>query len=312
MNDKFLWVEKYAPQTIEDCVLPSKLKEEFSSMKTIPNMLFAGDAGVGKTTVARVLCETLNTDMMFINASLKNGIDEVRTQIQNFASTTALFGDYKVILLDEADNITPDAQKALRALVEAHQNNCRFILTCNYPYNIIEPLRGRLQEFYFTYPKDGKTLRNTFIKRILEILQQEKVSLSKEDVPALVSLVDLGYPNWRQCLHQLQRITKSGSVDHHLIDQIKDSHISTLIEIMKVKNFTKMRDWIAEAICKDISPQKMLLELYNAIDAHMKPASRPGAVVTMAQYQSYAPHVSNHELNLVACCVELMMGVEWQ
>ena len=191
-------------------------------METIPNMLFIGDAGVGKTTVASVLCKTLNTDMMFLNASMENGIDEVRTKIQSFASTTALFGDYKVLLLDEADNLTPDAQKALRALIEAHQNNCRFILTCNYPHKLIAPLRSRLQEYNFTFPTDDKSLKNSFVKRLLEILSKEKVNLSKEDIPHLQSLVSLSYPNWRKCLHQLQRVTASGVVDSSLINQVKE------------------------------------------------------------------------------------------
>ena len=169
-DEKFLWVEQYAPKTIDECVLPAKLKEEFSNMETLPNMLFIGKAGVGKTTVASVLCDTLGVDMMFLNASMENGIDEVRTKIKSFASTTSMFGDYKVLLLDEADNLTADAQKALRALIEAHQNNCRFILTCNYATKLIDPLRSRLQEYNFTYPTDGKSLRNTFVKRLLQIL----------------------------------------------------------------------------------------------------------------------------------------------
>ena len=195
MSEQFLWVDKYAPRTIDDCILPSKLKEEFKGMDVLPNMLFCGDAGVGKTTVAKVLCDTLNIDMLFMNASTERGIDEVRNKISSFASTTALFGDYKVLLLDEADNLTPDAQKALRALIEEHQNNCRFILTCNYPYKLIAPLRSRLQEYNFTFPTDGKSIQNTFVKRILQILSAEKVALRKEDVPTLQSLVSLTYPN---------------------------------------------------------------------------------------------------------------------
>ncbi len=312
MNDKFLWVEKYAPTTIDDCILPPKLKEEFSQLKEIPNMLLIGEAGVGKTTVARVLCDTLNTDMMFMNASMENGIDEVRNKIQNFASTTALFGDYKVILLDEADNLTADAQKALRALIEAHQNNCRFVLTCNYPYKLIEPLRGRLQEFIFSYPKDGKQLKNLFVKRLLQILTTEKVQIQKEDVPVLMSLTELSYPNWRRCIHQLQRVTSKGSIDANIINQIKEQHVSNLIQLMKAKNFPKMREWIAESISKDINPTDLVDYLYGEIDNKMKPASRPFAVVKMAEYQSYATHVSNQELNLVALCVELMVEVEWQ
>ncbi len=312
MPDKFLWVEKYAPQTIEDCVLPSKLKEEFSSMETIPNMLFIGNAGVGKTTVASVLCKTLNTDMLFMNASLENGIDDVRNKIQSFATTTALFGDYKVLLLDEADNLSPDAQKSLRALIEAHQNNCRFILTCNYAHKLIPPLRSRLQEYSFSYPSDGKTLRNTFVKRLLKILQMEKVSLDKEDVPTLVSLVDLSYPNWRNCIHQLQRVTAKGTIDSDILSQIKEQHISTLFELLKSKNFTKVREWIAENLSQGVSEADIIRMIYTEAKNYMKPQSLPQCVLTLADYQQKAAVVSNQEVNTVAMCVELMMGCEWQ
>ena len=312
MPDKFLWVEKYAPQTIEECVLPSKLKEEFSSMETLPNMLFIGNAGVGKTTVATVLCKTLNTDMLFMNASLENGIDDVRNKIQSFATTTALFGDYKVLLLDEADNLSPDAQKSLRALIEAHQNNCRFILTCNYAHKLIPPLRSRLQEYSFTYPSDGKTLRNTFIKRLLKILQMEKVSLDKEAVPTLVSLVDLSYPNWRNCIHQLQRVTAKGSVDNTILSQIKEQHVSTLFELLKSKNFTKVREWIAENLSQGVSEADIIRMIYTEAKNYMKPQSLPQCVLTLADYQQKAAVVANQEVNTVAMAVELMMGCEWQ
>ena len=312
MTDKFLWVEKYAPQTVDDCVLPDKLKEEFSSMETIPNMLFIGNAGVGKTTVASVLCNTLNTDMLFMNASLENGIDDVRNKIQSFATTTALFGDYKVLLLDEADNLSPDAQKSLRALIEAHQNNCRFILTCNYAHKLIPPLRSRLQEYNFTYPTDGKQLKNTFVKRLLKILQLEKVSLSKEDVPTLVSLVDLSYPNWRNCIHQLQRVTAKGSVDNTIITQIKEQHVSTLFELLKAKNFTKVRDWIAENLSQGVSETDIIRMIYTEAKNYMKPQSLPQCVLTLADYQQKAAVVANQEVNTVAMAVELMMGCEWQ
>ena len=311
MTDKFLWVEKYAPQSIDDCILPTKLKEEFSSMETIPNMLFSGAAGVGKTTVARVLCDSLNIDMMFINASMENGIDDVRNKIQSFASTTALFGDYKVLLLDEADNLTPDAQKSLRALIEAHQNHCRFILTCNFPYRLIDPLRSRLQEFNFTYPSDGKSLRNSFVKRLLKILQQEKVAVTKEDVPTLVSLVDLSYPNWRNCIHQLQRVTAKGSVDSSVVDQIKDQHVSTLFDLLKAKNFTKVREWVAENMAQGVSDSDVIRMIYAEAKTHMKPQSLPQCVLVLAEYQHKAVSVANQELNAVAMCVEIMMQCEF-
>ena len=311
MTDKFLWVEKYAPKTIEECVLPDVLKKEFSNMETIPNMLFIGNAGVGKTTVASVLCNTLNTDMLFMNASLENGIDDVRNKIQSFATTTALFGDYKVLLLDEADNLSPDAQKSLRALIEAHQNNCRFILTCNYAHKLIPPLRSRLQEYNFAYPTNGKTLRNTFVKRLLQILQKEKVSLNKEDVPTLVSLVDLSYPNWRNCIHQLQRVTARGSVDDTILAQIKEQHISTLFELLKSKNFTKVREWIAENLSQGVSEADIIRMIYTEAKNYMKPQSLPQCVLTLADYQQKAAVVANQEVNTVAMAVELMMGCEF-
>jgi len=311
MSEQFLWVDKYAPRTIDDCILPPKLKEEFGGMDALPNMLFCGDAGVGKTTVAKVLCETLNIDMMFLNASTERGIDDVRNKISSFASTTALFGDYKVLLLDEADNLTPDAQKALRALIEAHQNNCRFILTCNYPYKLIAPLRSRLQEYNFTFPTDGKSLKNTFVKRILEILSKEKVALRKEDVPTLQSLVSLTYPNWRKCIHSLQRITASGSIDPGLVAQIKEEDISTFFDLLKAKNFTKVREWVAINLSQGISEADVVSLIYKGMSDYMKPQSLPQCILVLAEYQAKAASVSNQEINTVAMAVELMMQCEW-
>ena len=248
---------------------------------------------------------------MFMNASLENGIDDVRNKIQSFATTSALFGDYKVLLLDEADNLSPDAQKSLRALIEAHQNNCRFILTCNYAHKLIAPLRSRLQEYNFTYPSDGKPLKNTFVKRLLEILQQEKISLSKEDVPTLVSLVNLSYPNWRNCIHQLQRVTAKGSIDSAILSQIKDQHVSTLFELLKAKNFTKVREWIAENLAQGVSEADIIRMIYTEAKNYMKPQSLPQCVLVLADYQQKAAVVANQEVNTTAMAVELMMGCEW-
>ena len=312
MPDKFLWVEKYAPQTIDECILPTKLKEEFSQMSTLSNMLFVGEAGTGKTTVAKVLCDSLNIDVLFLNASLERSIDDVRNTISTFASTTALFGDYKVLLLDEADNLTPDAQKALRALIEAHQNNCRFILTCNYAHKLIDPLRSRLQEYQFTYPSDGKQLKNSFVKRLLEILSKEKVSLKKEDVPTLVSLVDLSYPAWRNCIHNLQRVSASGSIDSTLVSQIKEQHISTLFDLLKAKDFTKVREWIAENLAQGVSDTDVVAMIYKEMKQYLKPQSLPQCVLVLADYQAKAAVVANQEVNTVAMATELMMNCEFQ
>jgi len=312
MSDKFLWVEKYAPTTIDDCVLPDDLKTQFQAIAEIPNALFIGDAGVGKTTVAKVLCETLNVDMLFMNASTERGIDDVRIKIDQFASTTSLMGGYKVLLLDEADNLTQDAQKALRALIEQYQNNCRFVLTCNFPYKLIDPLRSRLQEYNFTYPTNGKSIQNVFIKRLLSILTTEKIALKKEDVLTLQSLVGMHYPNWRRCIHELQRISSSGSIDPALVSKIKEQHISTLLELMKVKNFTKVREWVAENMAQGVSDAQVISLIYKEMKQHMKPASLPQVVLVLADYQARAAVVANQELNTVAMCVEIMMGAEWQ
>ena len=311
MSDEFLWVSKYAPKTIDDCVLPTSLKAEFAQMTEIPNMLFCGDAGVGKTTVAQVLCDINNVDMCFLNASLERSIDDVRNTISSFASTTALFGDYKVLLLDEADNLTSDAQKALRALIETHQNNCRFILTCNYPHKLIAPLRSRLQEYNFTFPTDDKSIKNTFVKRLLSILQAEKVSLRKEDVSVLQSLVSLTAPNWRKCIHQLQRVTAGGTVDASLVSQVKEEHISTLFELLKVKNFTKVREWIAENMSQGVSDTDIVNLIYKEMRQYMKPHSLPQCVLILADYQQKAAVAANQEVNTVAMAVELMMNCEW-
>ena len=311
MNDAFLWVEKYSPKTIDDCILPEKLKQEFSQMDTIPNMLLIGDAGVGKTTVARVLCDTLNIDWIMMNASTERGIDEVRNKIDTFASTTSLMGGYKVLLLDEADNLTQDAQKALRALIEQYQNNCRFVLTCNYPYKLIDPLRSRLQEYRFSYPSDDKSIQNLFLKRILTILTQEKVVLKKEDLPILQSLVRMCYPNWRRCIHELQRITASGEVNASLVSQLENNHITTLFELMKAKNFSKVREWIAENLASGVSPSEIIEGIYTGIKPHIKSSSYPQVILTLAQYQHYAATVSDQEINTVALAIEIMMGAEW-
>ena len=313
MKEKpFLWVEKYAPRTIEDCILPPKLKEEFEAIKEMPNALFIGSAGVGKTTVAKVLCDTLGVDMMFMNASTERGIDDVRNKIDSFASTTSLTGGYKVLLLDEADNLTADAQKALRALIEQYQNNCRFVLTCNFPYRLIDPLRSRLQEYCFTYPSDGKSIQNLFIKRLLQILSQEKINLKKEDVPVLQSLVRMYYPNWRRCIHELQRITASGSVEGGLVSQLKENHISTLFELMKAKNFSKVREWVAENMSQGVGPQEVISLLFQEMNNYMTVPSAAMLIPELAQYQYWSTRVADQELNTTALCVSIMMGAEWQ
>ena len=315
MTEDFLWVSKYAPQSIEECILPPSLKKEFSQLVEtgqLGNMLFNGDAGVGKTTVAKVLCDVLNVDMMFMNASSERGIDEVRNKIQQFASTTALFGEYKVLLLDEADNLTSDAQKALRHLIEQYQNNCRFVLTANYPYKLIDPLRSRLQEYNFTFPSEGKTIKTQFTKRVLDILVKEEVQMSKKDLPIIQDLIDLYYPNWRKVIHQLQRICSSGKVDHGVVAKVKNEHISTLFEYMKTKNFTSVRNWMAENMASGVESADIVSLVYNNMKDFLEPASIPQCVLILADYQQKAAVVANQEVNNVAMAVEMMMSLQFK
>ena len=308
-------MEKYSPTKISECILPPTLKKEFQQIvdnKELSNMLFIGDAGVGKTTVAKVLCEELNIDMMFMNASCERGIDDVRNKIQSFASTTSLYGSYKVMLLDEADNLTQDAQKSLRALIEQYQSNCRFILTCNYAYKLIDPLRSRLQEYVFNYPKDNQKIKNQFIKRLLTILTEEQIKLTKDDLPTIESLVDLYYPNWRKVLHQLQRCCASGVIDREVVSKVREEHISTLFELMKAKNFTKVREWVAESMSNGVESTDIVNMIYTEIKEYLVPKSLPQCVLTLADYQHRASVVANQEINTVAMCVEIMMSVEFK
>ena len=274
-------------------------------------MLLVGDPGVGKTTVAKVLCETHEVDMMFMNASMENGIDEVRNKVNQFASTTALFGGYKVLILDEADGLSPDAQKSLRHLIEQYQKSCRFILTCNYPYKIIDALRSRLTEYHFNYPTDNKDLQNTFVKRAIEIMMTEKVSLKEQDVPVIMELTRMYYPNWRKVIHELQRACADGTLNKNVVEQIKGLHVSTLFDLLKAKNFTKVREWVAENLAAGVSATQILSNMWKEAKNHMKQPSIPQAVITLAEYQHKAAFVADQEINTVACCVELMMSVEW-
>ncbi len=312
---KYLWVEEYAPKTIEDCILPTELKEQFQTMVEsgqLSNMLFNGDAGVGKTTVAKVLCNMLNVDMMFMNASSERGIDEVRNKIQTFASTTALYGDYKVLLLDEADNLTPDAQKALRHLIEEHQNNCRFILTANYPYKLIDPLRSRLQEYNFTYPTNSGKLGNEFVMRAAKVMHAEGMKITAEDAPIVTRIAQMYYPNWRRAMHNLQRCCAKGNLDHGLVQKFQDEHISTLFDLLKAKNFTKVREWVAESLSQGVETTDIVNLIYKEMKQYLVPASLPQAVLILADYQQKAAVVANQEINTIAMCIEIMMGVEFQ
>ena len=311
MSD-FLWVEKYRPRTIEQSVLPYSLKETFSQIVStgeLPNMLFTGTAGVGKTTVARALCNELDLDYILINGSEEGNIDTLRNKVKQFASTVSLQGGYKVVILDEADYLNPQStQPALRGFIEEFANNCRFILTCNFKNRIIEPLHSRCSVYEFAIPNDQKPdLAGQFFKRATEILQKENV----EFVPdAVAQLITKHFPDWRRVLNELQRYSVSGKIDAGMLVNLSDTNIKTLMQTLKDKDFKGMRQWVVNNI--DTEPQAIFRKIYDSMNEYIVPQSIPQLVLILADYQYKNAFVADHELNVVACMTEVMANVEFQ
>lgn len=311
MSD-FLWVEKYRPRTVEQSILPRSLKETFSqiiSTGELPNMLFTGTAGVGKTTVARALCNELDLDYILINGSEEGNIDTLRNKVKQFASTVSLQGGTKVVILDEADYLNPQStQPALRGFIEEFANNCRFILTCNFKNRIIEPLHSRCSVYEFAIPNDQKPeIAGQFFKRATEILKQENI----EFVPdAVAQLITKHFPDWRRVLNELQRYSVSGTIDAGMLVNLSDTNIKTLMNTLKDKDFKGMRQWVVNNI--DTEPQAIFRKIYDSMNEYIKPQSIPQLVLILADYQYKNAFVADHELNVVACMTEIMANVEFE
>ena len=311
MSD-FLWVEKYRPRTIQQTILPKSLKDTFlqiTSTGELPNMLFTGTAGVGKTTVARALCNELDLDYILINGSEEGNIDTLRNKVKQFASTVSLHGGYKVVILDEADYLNPQStQPALRGFIEEFANNCRFILTCNFKNRIIEPLHSRCSVYEFAIPNDQKPeMAGQFFKRATEILKQENV----EFVPdAVAQLITKHFPDWRRVLNELQRYSVSGTIDAGMLVNLSDTNIKTLMTTLKDKDFKGMRHWVVNNI--DTEPQAIFRKIYDSMNEYIKPQSIPQLVLILADYQYKNAFVADHELNVVACMTEIMANVEFE
>ena len=309
MSNDFLWVEKYRPRKISDTILPDKLKQVFEKIVTageLPNMLFAGSAGLGKTTVAKALCNELELDYLFINGSEEGNIDTLRTKIKQFASSISLHGGYKVVILDEADYLNPQStQPALRGFIEEFANNCRFLLTCNFKNRIIEPLHSRCGVYEFnTSKKDLQPLAAQMLKRCQGVLEEEGISY---DQMAVVDLIMKHAPDWRRILNELQRqsmvgIVASGDVDH-------TSSYDSLFTHLKQKDFKKMRQWVVNNIDTDASA--IFRGIYDRMYDNLKPQSIPQLILILADYQYKNAFVSDHELNVVACMTEIMANVEF-
>ncbi len=307
-NDEYLWVEKYRPQKIEDIVLPPELHETFTNIvsnQELPNLLFTGTAGVGKTTVARALCRELGLDYLMINGSEEGNIDTLRNKIKQFASTVSLQAGPKVVILDEADYLNPQStQPALRGFIEEFSNNCRFIMTCNFKNRIIEPLHSRCSIVDFTIPKaDRDRLASVFMARIMEILDRENV---KYETEVLVELIIKYFPDFRRMLNELQRYSVSGTIDSGILVNLSEVSLNGLMTALKGKDFKTMRQWVTDNI--DVEPAALFRKIYDNMYDYVEPTSIPQLVLILADYQYKNSFVADHELNMVACCTEIMAG----
>ena len=312
MNTDFLWVEQYRPKTIDDCILPDSLKSLFSAFikkGEISNMLFSGTAGIGKTTVAKALCNQMNCDWIMINGSEEGGIDVLRNKIKNFASTVSLSGGKKVVILDEADYLNPQStQPALRGFVEEFHKNCRFILTCNFKNRIIEPLHSRFSNIEFKVnPKDKPKLASRLFERAIYILKEQNVSYEDK---VLVELITKHFPDFRKLINELQRYSVSGSIDAGILVNVSDENLKTLVTHLKGKAFSDMRKWVVNNLDND--PVKIFRKIYDTLYTNLEPSTIPHAVLIIADYQYKSAFVADQEINLVACLTELMTQVKFK
>ena len=307
-----LWVEKYRPSTLQDIILPSQLKKDFElivKQRELQNMLLTGTAGTGKTTVAKALCKMLNLDYIIINGSEESGIDTLRNKIKQFASSVSLEGGYKVVILDEADYLNPQStQPALRGFIEEFSANCRFILTCNFKNRIIEPLHSRCSVVEFAIPKGQKqVMAAKMMERLGHILTNEGVSYEE---PVLAELIMKYFPDFRRTINELQRYGVSGKIDSGILINVNDVSVGNLMNHLKVKDFRKMRQWVADNI--DIEPAAMFRKIYDSSTEYVNPQSIPQLILILADYQYKDSFVADHELNMVACLTEIMAGVQFK
>ena len=309
--DNFLWVEKYRPRTIAETVLPASLKatfQQFVDQKNIPNLLLSGPAGVGKTTVARAMLEELQCDYIVINGSMNGNIDTLRNEILNFASSVSFTGGRKYVILDEADYLNANStQPALRNFMEEFSANCGFILTCNFKNRIIAPLHSRCSVVDFTVGKEDRPkMAAQFMKRALDVLQREGIEFDKAVV---ATLIQKHFPDWRRVLNELQRYSSTGKIDSGILADLRETSIADLVQLMRDKNYTGMRKWVAENIDQD--QNAIYRKLYDQSSQFLKPQTVPLLVMAIAKYSYQAAFAADPEITMMACLTEIMINCEF-
>jgi len=314
MRDDFLWVEKYRPKTIEDCILPENIKKTFKDFLNkgeVPNLLLSGPAGCGKTTVAKALCAELGVDVYVINGSDEGRfLDTVRNNAKNFASTVSLSSEakHKVIIIDEADNTTPDVQLLLRASIEEFSGNCRFIFTCNYKNKIIEPLHSRCAVIDFGIKgKQKQEIATCFFKRLNGILDSERIQSDKK---VIAELIHKHFPDWRRVLNECQRYSVSGKIDSGILAHFSDVSVNDLVKNLKEKKFQEVRKWCVDNLDND--PAVLFRRIYDSLYTSLVPSTIPAAVLIIAKYQYQIAFVADQEINLLACLTEIMVECEFK
>jgi len=314
MKDEFLWVEKYRPKTINDCILPETIKktfQDFLEVGEIPNLLLCGPPGIGKTTVARALCESLGSDYIVINGSDEGRfLDTVRNQAKNFASTVSLqqTGTHKVIIIDEADNTTHDVQLLLRANIEAFYKNCRFIFTCNYKNKILEPLHSRCAVIDFSITgKQKPAIAASFFQRLNDILDIERIEADKK---VLIELVNKHFPDWRRVLNECQRYSVGGTIDSGILASFSDLKVHDVIKHLKEKNFPEVRKWVNNSLDNDSTV--LLRRVYDSLYEVLDGPSIAACVLIVSKYQYQSAFVADQEINLLAALTEIMVECEFK
>ena len=314
MSKEFLWVEKYRPNIVEDCILPDSIKDVFQGFVNqgeLPNLLLSGTAGVGKTTIAKALCEEIGASYIVINGSDEGRfLDTVRNRVRQFATTVSLTSgaSHKVVIIDEADNTTNDVQLSLRTAVEEFHSNCRFIFTCNFINKIIEPLHSRCTVVDFRIkPEQATGLQGQFFTRLKTILDHEQIQYEDK---VLAKLTKRYYPDWRRLINECQRYAATGSINSAILVDVADVNLDTLLSSLKKKEFTNVKNWVVQHMDND--PSMVMRKIYDSIYGVMKPASIPEAVLIIAKYMRDIQIVPDQEVNMLACLTEIMMSCEFK